>query len=198
MYKTIPVSARNIKILKKLGTIILPYGTTRIESSPTVKNDEPNFVVVIINNPQFTETQLWVKPFYSGYKTAWKKTFGVHSIPSGMDVDHIHARKRAGDLGYDYIRLALVPASANSSAGGGYEKLLFKAYKKVYGKAERREIPEIRCLDEVQAVKIRGTKIGSSKQGYPGFFQTHQNLIPPRTLGSKKDRHGQELPWILK
>jgi hypothetical protein len=193
MYRTIPVSVRNIEVLRELGTLIPPYGTTRIKRSSTVdENDKPNFVVVTVDNRQFTETQLWVRPLYQNYREAWEKEFGIQSY---MDVDHIHARERAHDLGYEYIRLALVPASANRSAGAGYEKKLLNAYRTV--QFDPHEIPKVRYLDYVQAIKIRGTNIGSSRQGYPGFFQTHKDLIPPRILGSKKNQHGQELPWEL-
>ena len=196
MYRTIPVSVRNIKVLEKLGTLIPPYGTTKIQSSSTVDDSgKPNFVTVIINNSQFTETQLWVRPFYPNYREAWKQVFGVQSISGNMDVDHIHARERANDLGYDYIRLALVPAGANRSAGAGYEKKLLNAYRTVQFDPD--ETPEFRYLDDIQAVKLKGTKIGSSRQGYPGLFQDHQDLIPPQILGSKQNRNKIELPWKL-
>lgn len=194
MYKTIPVSVRNVDVLRVLGTLIPPhYGTTRIQPSPTVdENNQPNFVVVTIHNRYFKETQLWVRPFYRNYRDAWEKLFGIQSY---MDVDHIHAKERANDLGYDYIRLALVPASANRSAGAGYEKKLLNAYRTV--QFDPHEVPKVRYLDYIQAMKIRGTNIGSSRQGYPGFFQTHKNFIPPRILGSKQDQYKQELPWEL-
>lgn len=194
MYKTIPVSVRDIDVLRKLGDLMPPdYGTTRIQPSPTVdETDKPNFVVVTIRNRHFTETQVWVRPLYQSYREAWKKSF---AIQPNMDVDHIHARERANDLGYDYIRLALVPASANRSAGAGYEKKLLNAYRTV--QFDPHEVPQVRYLDYVQAVKIRGTNIGSARQGYPGFSQSHQDLIPPRTLGSKQDQHQIELPWEL-
>lgn len=43
MYRTIPVSVRNIKVLRELGTIIPPDGTTRVKLSSTVdENDKRN------------------------------------------------------------------------------------------------------------------------------------------------------------
>jgi len=191
MDNKIPVSAKNLAAFKELGGKI-----EFLEQDPN--DNKYNVVVVTLTRHQTTEIQLWVRPHYSKYREAWKKRFGEASIPPGTDVDHIHSRERAAALGYEYVRLALVPAGANRSAGAGYEKALLNAYRTVHGDQGRPagyDIPNIRYIDFVQETKIMSVKIGPKNGGYPGLFTHHNGLIAVNTLGKKWDKDKKNLPW---
>src|SRR6185369_11537941 len=62
---------------------------------------------------------VFVRPDYTAYRKIARLRFG--DLPSGYDVDHLHARKLAGHLGYRYVLLAVIPLKINR-LHGQYER----------------------------------------------------------------------------
>jgi hypothetical protein len=124
--------------------------------------------------------QLWVNPHYDNYQDAWKAAFPGSPIPSGRDVDHLYSRERAKQLGYEYVRLEIVPFPVNRGAGASWEKLA----QKIQTPAERAKQlgleyegnPPIRNADPVQRSKLLGLPIGRKSDAWSSLRESARQL----------------------
>jgi len=178
-FDKIPTSAKDIQALKTLGSV---------ES----KSDD-NVVIVEAHNPvkigskqTLIKKQLWVRPSYKRYREAWEDEIGSIRAPIKMtsgtrsgsecrfDVDHIHAKQRANDLGYQYVRLALVPYFSNSSWGGSLEKAIFNHFSADLNNFSAGDIRPINYMEENKLAGIMRGDINT----LPGYQRTPtQQLI---------------------
>jgi len=60
--------------------------------------------------------QLWVRPAYSGYRKAFKRTFPDVSLGTQV-IHHVMNRRYATLHGFEYVRVVAISRSANSSSG---------------------------------------------------------------------------------
>jgi hypothetical protein len=105
----IPIAAMSLDALRS--------HVGRVEAVPGTRDD--NAVIV---EPGDHRRQVWVKPAYSGYRSAWRHVH-IH-IPGNTDVDHIYNRARALVLRYAYVRLFLCNSAANQRHGRFLERRL--------------------------------------------------------------------------
>lgn len=105
----IPIAALNVEALRSQVGRVEPVAGTRDDNA-------------LIVEPGDHRRQVWVKPGYTGYRSAWRHVH-IH-IPAYMDVDHIHNRARALAQGYGYVRLFLCNSDANQRHGRFLERKL--------------------------------------------------------------------------
>lgn len=103
----IPVAALDADVLKRRVGNIEPVPGTR----------DSNALIVDTGDHR---RQLWVKPQYSSYRSAWERLH-VH-IPADMEVDHVFNRARAQVLGFGYVRLLLCVKHVNQAHGAFIEQ----------------------------------------------------------------------------
>jgi hypothetical protein len=63
----------------------------------------------------FEPLQLWVRPRYTRYRAAWTRSFGEAQIKNRV-LHHVYNRRKATLIGYQYVRIAPVSRSTNSSS----------------------------------------------------------------------------------
>jgi hypothetical protein len=124
--------------------------------------------------------QLWVNPRYEQYQEAWKAAFPRSPIPNGRDVDHLYSRERAKQLGYEYVRLELVPFPVNRGAGASWEKL-GQRIQTPHERAKQLGLeyegnPPIRNADPVQRSKLLGLPIGRKSDAWSSLRQNATQL----------------------
>lgn len=105
----IPIAAMTLAALRQ--------HVGRVESVAGTRDDN-----ALIVEPGDHRRQVWVKPGYSGYRSAWQLVH-IH-IPTDMDVDHIFNRARALVFGYGYVRLFLCNSATNQRHGRFLERRL--------------------------------------------------------------------------
>lgn len=100
----IPVAAMSVDALQRhVGRVQFLVGT-----------QDQNALIV---EPGDARRQLWVRPQYTLYRSAWLRVFTHIEDQATMDVDHIYNRARARVMGYAYVRLFLVKKSVNRNHG---------------------------------------------------------------------------------
>jgi hypothetical protein len=116
----VPIAARDAAAINDhigdIVQIISPDKALLVRVAPPQRSDTR---LPIFEHPNvsclFEPLQLWVHPRYTRYRAAWMRTFGRAQIENRV-LHHVYNRRKAMLIGYQYVRIAPVSRSTNSSS----------------------------------------------------------------------------------
>lgn len=110
--------------------------------------------------------QVWVHVDYRGYRRAYEKAHPGLDL-SKFVIDHIENRRIARLKGWEYVRLCHISKSANTSSGGGSEKMGVEYFSKSQNVIPGRG--DIRYGDVSDLAKMLGIIMGGQAGGMGGL-----------------------------
>lgn len=173
----IPIVAKDEDAIRNyvgdIKQIISPQKALLIEVDPPPPAD---LRLPIFKHPNaaslFEPTQLWVSPRYTRYRSAWKRAFGSEQI-EGKVLHHIYNRRMAVLRGFQFVRLAPISRSTNSSSAfteqWGVELFTADYVRKLETKGFRMQYADLGDLMTMLDIPLGG--------GVLDVFRIGQNLV---------------------